>query len=132
MTKSEAVSFLRRYRRDVRISPLYIPWRKNDYVIQKYAYMRYVIGLLIEKIRNSNENPIAVVHKAYWNSDMFMMESDNVYTHKFLKIVTECLGDILVDLRYEDEKQKHCFLGENLVARYLGIGGKGKYDDEEI
>ena len=121
MTKEEAVSWLRRYRRGVKLNPFTIrtPWYKADYIRERYVYERMLILELIERIKNSNKRPEEVIHGLYWDVDMFMLDSDNPRTHKFLRIIERCLGDILEELDAYKKRQCTYTTGEDLAESYL-------------
>lgn len=121
MTKEEAVSWLRRYRRDVKLNPFTIrtPWYKKDYIRERYVYERMLILELIERIKKSDKRPEEVIHGLYWDVDMFMLDSDNPRTHKFLRIIERCLGDILEELDAYKKRQRTYTTGEDLAELYL-------------
>ena len=132
MTREEAISLLRRYRRTVRINPLYVSWGKSDYITQRYVYERYLILRLIERIANSSEPPLRLIHNAYWAVDMFMLESESRYTQRFLRIVERCIGDIMEYLEDQDKKRCGYSSGEDIVLRYFReLKEKEKNEDAE-
>jgi hypothetical protein len=74
---------------------------------------------LIERIKKSDKRPEEVIHGLYWDVDMFMLDSDNPRTHKFLRIIERCLGDILEELDAYKKRQRTYTTGEDLAELYL-------------
>ncbi len=102
MTRGEAVSLLRRYRRD----ETYVPskrlfgWRRN-YEFDRAVYERRLVLELIRKIQSSDREPISVVRDFYYKMDDLLCESDNAKTWAFVSTMENCAADILRYLRGE-------------------------------
>lgn len=94
MTQEEAISLLRRYRRDVyRCNLSFVRFPKRDAYFQTYVYGRYLLSELIRRIRESEEDPIQVVSQAYSKLDYILGDSDDDHfeTHRFTaKMEYEC------------------------------------------
>ena len=119
MTREEAVTLLRKYRRETRISPLYVPFFRNDYRMERYVLDRYLTKGLIREIGNSDSNPISIIQEAYWNVDDLILESSNPYTNHFARMVQCSLGDILEFLLENERKRSGQSMGEKLVRDVL-------------
>lgn len=107
MTKEEAVSWLRRYRRDriqYGVKPWSTNWKLKNNFFNQYVYERYLVLELIRRINESPLPPIEVVRNFYHFIDDILCESDDgqFITHYFSSIMENCAGDILRYLREKD------------------------------
>ncbi|MBQ8707846.1 MAG: hypothetical protein IJ523_07155 [Succinivibrionaceae bacterium] len=102
MTREEAVSLLRRYRRD----ETYIPskklfgWKLN-YEFMRSVYERMLILELIQRIKQSDRGPMTVVRDFYYKMDDILCESENPKTWAFASTMENCAADIV---RYMEEE----------------------------
>lgn len=109
MTREEAISLLRRYRRTVyRYNPKFVLYTKQNALFQKCVYGRFLIDEIIRKIRYSQAGPIDVVYDIYSKLDWILGESDDDHfeTHKFAAVVEYEAGNILRYLK-SVEKEKN-------------------------
>ena len=110
-TREEAVSLLRRYRRDVyrsRPKRELFTMKQYDAVVYTCVYGRYLVDELIRRIRCTDEPPIHVVYDLYSALDDVLSESDDDHfeTHSFASLLENECGDILRYLKHmEAEKQ---------------------------
>lgn len=119
MTRERAIWLLRRYRREIKLSPLYIPSFKGDYRFERYVYDRYLAEGLIREIRMSEDDPIRIVHEAYCDVDALILKSDNPRTHRFARMIQRGLGDILEMLRDAERDDGGKSRGEQLVLKAM-------------
>lgn len=106
MTREEAVSLLRRYRRDAySYNPKCFARPKGDVEFRNYVYGRYLCDELIDAIRHSKEPPIDVVYDSYAMFDTILSESedDHFETHSFAAVMEHEAGRIL---RYLKQKER--------------------------
>lgn len=98
MTQEEAISLLRRYRRDVyRYKPQYIRFTKRDNLLMTCVYGRTLVDEIIRRIQHSTRNPIDIVYDIYSEFDSVLGESDDDHfeTHRFASLVGHEAGNIL-------------------------------------
>lgn len=108
MTREEAISLLRRYRRAVyRYNPRFIHFAKQDVLFHKCIYGKFLIEEMIREIRYSDKDPIEVVRRIYSNLDWILGESDDDHfeTHRFAALMEYEAGDILRYLKTIERKQ---------------------------
>lgn len=107
MTREEAISLLRRYKRD------FYDYDKKLFVLTREkmlfkisVYGRFLCDELISKIRNSKDGPIEVVYDYYSMFDDILSESDDDHfeTHNFARILEHEAGHILRYLRKKEEE----------------------------
>lgn len=109
MTNEEAISLLRRYKRDVyRYNPKYILYAKQNSYFQKCVYGRFLIDQVIEKLQHTEKSVIYVVNRIYSQLDEVLGDSDDdrFITHRFAAVVEYEAGNLL---RYLNtiEKEKN-------------------------
>lgn len=108
MTQEEAISLLRRYRRNVyRCNPHFVIFPKKNGCFQTCVYGGYLVRELIRKIHESEDVPIQVVSRAYSELDDILGDSDDDHfeTHRFAaKMEHEC-GNVLRYLRTVERKK---------------------------
>ena len=119
MTRDEAISLIRRYKRDTFFMCNVGRWprflkRKNSRVAIQIADIRWKISVygqflcnyLIDKIEHSNSDPIEEVYKLYSLLDDVLGDSadDHFVTHKFAAIMENQTGHILRYLRSKEDK----------------------------
>lgn len=131
MTKAEAVSWLRRCRRGLRINPVYRPMGRRDGVFTAHVYERHLILWLIGRIQESDRDPIDTVQKIYWDMDMFLLGSGNPYTNDFLKRMEKAAGDILDYLREKEEQKTRPERGSDLVLQMFRQMKEGEKRDDQ-
>lgn len=98
MTREEAVSLLRRYRRDVyRYNERFLIFAKRNATFQICVYGRFLIDEMIRKIKDSSEDPIRIVGRFYSKLDEVLGDSDDDHfqTHRFAAMVELEAGNIL-------------------------------------
>lgn len=108
MTREEAVSLLRRYRRDVyRYNPKFIFFAKQNSLFKTCVYGRFLIDEMIRRIRHSDEDPIETVYDIYSDLDWILGESDDDHfeTHKFAAVMEYEAGNILRYLKTVERKR---------------------------
>lgn len=115
MTKEEAVSWLRRYRRSntvYGIKPWSSQWKYKNYPFNRHIYEQYLTFELIRRIKESTLPPLEVVRNFYFFMDNILCESDDAQfiTHYFASMMENCAGDIL---RYLRERDAAKLKGEN-------------------
>lgn len=106
MTREEAISLLRRYKRDVYgCDRKLFDFRGEKTRFKISVYGRFLCDRLICEIRNSKDGPIEVVHDYYSMFDDVLCESDDDHfgTHNFARILEYEAGQILRYLRKEEE-----------------------------
>ena len=105
MTREEAVSWLRRYRRDETYKPCktLFGWKLN-YDFMRASYERYLILELIRRIDDSLKDPIDVVADFYYWMDDMVCNSEEKRTWAFASTMENCCVDIL---RYLREKERN-------------------------
>lgn len=111
MTREEAVSTLRRYRRLVfRYDDKFILFPKKNALFRECVYGKILVDEIIMRIRESDDDPIRIVSQLYSQLDFILGDSDDDHfeTHAFAALM-ECLtGDILQYLqKIEKEKNEH-------------------------
>lgn len=98
MMQEEAISLLRRYRRNVyqRHSGS-VTFLKRDVYFQTCVYGRYLVSELIRKIHESEDDPIQVVSRAYSELDDILGDSDDDHfeTHRFAARMEHECGNVL-------------------------------------
>ena len=108
MTQEEAISLLRRYRRNVyRCNSSSVIFPKRNACFQTCIYGRYLLSELIRRILESEDDPIQVVSQAYAELDYILRDSDDDHfeTHRFAaKMEYEC-GEVLRYLRTIERKK---------------------------
>lgn len=108
MTREEAISLLRRYRRTVyRYNSRYVPFTKQDTLFKTCVYGRFLIDEMIRKIRYSEDGPIETVYDIYSDLDWVLGESDDDHfeTHRFAALMEYEAGNILRYLKTVERKQ---------------------------
>lgn len=111
MTREEAISLLRRYRREVPRYNLQF-WSgfgtRFNYHANKSVYERFLVMELIRRINESDQDPIEVVRDFYYFMDDILCESEDLkpVAHYFESLMENMTGDILRCLR-EKEKDEH-------------------------
>lgn len=105
MTREEAISWLRRYRRDETYKPSkrLFGWRIN-YDFMRASYERYLVLELIRRINDSLKGPMDVVKEFYYWMDDLVCESEQRKTWEFASIMENCCADILRYLREKETK----------------------------
>lgn len=106
MTREEAISYLRRYRRTDTYKPskALFGWR-NNYQFEEAVYARYLVLELIERISHSSEDPIEVVRSFYYWMDDMLCTSENGRTWAFSSLMENCCSDILRYLRRKEKNE---------------------------
>lgn len=108
MTREEAISLLRRYRRAVyRYNPKFILFAKRDALFHQCVYGKFLIEEMIREIRYSDEDPIEVVCGIYSYLDWILGESDDDHfeTHRFAALMEHEAGNILRYLKTIEKEQ---------------------------
>lgn len=107
MTREEAVSCLREYRRKsmCRSSKQLFGWRPN-YDFNKTVYERYLILELIKRINQSSMPPVEVIRQFYYEMDDMLCESECSKTWAFASTMENCAGDILRYLRGREKENE--------------------------
>lgn len=108
MTREEAISLLRRYRRTVyRYNSKLVVFPKRDTLFQTCVYGRFLIDEIIRKIRYSKDGPIETVYDIYSDLDLVLGESDDDHfeTHKFAALMEHEAGNILRYLKTVEKEQ---------------------------
>ena len=102
MTREEAISLLRRYRRNNTYTPSkkLFGWRRN-YDFDRAVYERMLILELIREIKATDRNPMTVVQDFWYKMDYILCESENAKTWAFTSTMENCAADILRYLRVE-------------------------------
>ena len=104
MTKEEAVSALRRYRREEVYTPSrkLLGWKTSTYEFNRAVYERFLVLELIREIKESNRNsPIDVVRDFYYKMDDILCESEQRRTWSFTSTMENCAHDMLIYLERE-------------------------------
>ncbi len=107
MTREEAVSLLRRYRRD----ETYVPskqlfgWQRN-HEFDRAVYERMLVLELIRNIKSTDQEPISIVQDFYYKMDDILCESDCAKTWAFASTMENCAADILRYLREGSTQEK--------------------------
>ena len=98
MTKEEAISLLRRYRREETYAPSInlLGWKKVTYDFKRSVYERYLILELIRRIKESNCLPTVIVQSFYSFMDEMIGDSDHSRTWEFASYMEMCMKDILI------------------------------------
>lgn len=110
MTKQEAISLLRRYRRNQlfkpspRLARLFRSYRENEYISEIWA--RFLVRTLIQRIQQASNgtNPIEVVRDFYYQMDDVLCESENPRIWAFASTMENEAGDILRYLRRKERE----------------------------
>lgn len=107
MTREEAVSWLRQYRKNNTYKPSkqLFGWR-GTYEFNRSVYERYLVLHLIERIKHSSMSPIEVIRGFYYEMDDLVCESENSKTWAFASTMESCAGDILVYLRGKEKEHE--------------------------
>lgn len=109
MTREEAVSLLRRYRRDVcRFNPRFFTMPQRNVLFRNCVYEKFLLDELIRRIRHSTEPPIDVVYDVYSMLDDILSESDDDHfeTHRFAAELEREAGQILRYLKMKEKENK--------------------------
>ena len=114
MTREEAISLLRRYRRDVyRYNEKTVIFPKRNAHFKICVYGRFLVDDLIRKIMHSYDDPIRVVSRRYSELDEILGDSDDDHfeTHAFAALMEYECGNVLRYLttieRTENEDAKN-------------------------
>lgn len=108
MTREEAISLLRRYRRTVyRYDPKFIAFHKWDILFQTCVHGRFLVDEMIRSIRHSEGGPIETVYDIYSKLDEVLGESDDDHfeTHRFAALMEDEAGNILRYLKIVEKEQ---------------------------
>lgn len=107
MTREEAVSLLRRYRRNETYTPSkrLFGWKLN-YEFMRTVYERMLILELIRRIKTTDQNPLNVVRDFYYKMDDILCESENPKTWAFASTMENCAADIARYLEGEYIREK--------------------------
>lgn len=108
MTCDEAVSLLRRYRRDAyTYNPRFLAMKERDALFVNQVYGRFLAEELIRRMKASEKSPLTVVHDFYTMMDDMLCETDDDHfeTLRFARQMEHETGNILRYLR-EKEKEK--------------------------
>lgn len=108
MTREEAISLLRRYRKAVyRYNPKFIIFTKQNAMFRTCVYGKFLVDEMIRKIRYSDKDPIKVVYGIYSNLDWILGESDDDHfeTHRFAALMEHEAGNILRYLKTIEKEQ---------------------------
>lgn len=98
MTREEAISLLRRYRRDVyRYNEKFVIFPKQNVHFKICVYGRFLVNDLIRRIADSHEDPIRVVSHRYSKLDEVLGDSDDDHfeTHRFAALMEYEAGNVL-------------------------------------
>ena len=109
MTREEARSLLRRYRREMyRYNPKAMIFPKRNDYLETCVYGDYLICELIRKINASQEDPIRVVSLVYIKLDDILGDSDDDHfeTHRFAARMEQECGNILRYLRTAERRNE--------------------------
>ena len=109
MTKSEAISLLRRYRREQlfkpspRLARISLVYRNSSYIEEIYS--RTLVLELIRKVNEAPEDadPLSVIRDFYYFMDDMVCESVNPSTWAFASTLENETGDILRYLRWKEK-----------------------------
>lgn len=103
MTKEEAISLLRRYRREETYTPSrnLLGW-KMTHDFKRSVYERYLILELIRRIKESNCPPTVVIRSFYSFMDEMIGDSDHSRTWEFASYMEMCLRDILIYFQWDN------------------------------
>lgn len=108
MTREEAISLLRRYRRTAyRYNSRFIVFAKRNVLFQTCVYGRCLVDEMIREIRYSEEEPIKIVYDIYSDFDRVLGESDDDHfeTHRFAALMEHEAGNILRYLKTVEKEQ---------------------------
>lgn len=105
MTREEAVSILRRLKRDYREKKSYIWCPKQNVEFQKTIYIKCLIDEMIKQIRCSHTDPITTVRgfQSFFSDILGDSDDDHFETHRFAGIMEYESGNIL---RYLLDKER--------------------------
>lgn len=119
MTKEEAISALRRYRREETFPPSrrMLGGGKRCYEFNRAVYERYLVLELIHRIMDSPLPPIEVVRRFYWAMDDIICESERRRTWAFVSIMENCAHDIVIYLQRENFRRRRERNEQNRLAR---------------
>lgn len=109
MTRDEAVSILRRYRRSAfRFQEKYVIFPKRNALFRECVYGKILVDEIIRQIRESDDDPIRIVSRLYSKLDFILGDSDDDHfeTHAFAALMEYLTGDILRYLQ-KIEKEKN-------------------------
>ena len=109
MTREEAISLLRRYRRDVyRYNEKTVIFPKRNAYFKICVYGRFLVDDLIRKIMHSYDDPIRVVSRRYSELDEILGDSDDDHfeTHAFAALMEYECGNVLRYLTTGERKKK--------------------------
>lgn len=102
MTREEAISLLRRYRRDVyRYNEDHVIFPKRNAYFRTCVYGKFLVDELIRKIRETDGDPIRTVGRIYSELDYILGDSDDDHfeTHRFAALMEYECGNVLRYLR---------------------------------
>lgn len=108
MTREEAISLLRRYRRDVyRYNEKSVIFPKRNAHFKICVYGRFLVDDLIRRIAVSYEDPIKVVSRRYSELDEILGDSDDDHfeTHAFAALMEYEAGNVLRYLETVERKK---------------------------
>lgn len=90
MTKDQAVAYLRDYRKFCgHVFNESALWNQLRVNYRNLCYRRYLISVLIQRIKDSDYDPIYTVQHTVWELDNILGESDEDHfiTHKFAAVM---------------------------------------------
>ena len=108
MTREEAISLLRRYRRDVyRYNEKTVIFPKRNAYFKICVYGCFLVDDLIRKIMHSYDDPIRVVSHRYSELDEILGDSDDDHfeTHAFAALMEYECGNVLRYLTTVERKK---------------------------
>lgn len=107
MTREEAVSWLRQYRKNDTYKPSrhLFGW-KGSYDFNRAVYERYLILELIDRIKKSSIPPMEVVRRFYYEMDDILCNSECAATWAFASTMENSAGDILRYLRGREKENE--------------------------
>ena len=106
MTREEAISYLRRYRRNEVYKPSknLFGWRRN-YYFDEAVYTRFLILELIDRINSSTKDPIETIRDFYYWMDDMMCGSEQNRTWAFSSCMENASRDIIRYLRAKEKNE---------------------------
>lgn len=110
MTCDEAVSLLRRYRRDAyTYNSSFLTMKDRDTLFVYGVYGRFLVEELIRRIKAGRESPVDVVHDFYTMMDDMLCETDDDHfeTLRFARRMEHETGNILRYLREKEKENEH-------------------------
>ena len=113
MTNSEAIEWLRHYRRDIpRFNYGFGALHRNDEFMYQ-SFEQYIVSELIDIFKVSpNSDPIQTVYRLYCDLDYILEHSDedHLITHKYASIMENIARDILRYLREKEIRKRDQFI----------------------